>query len=110
MKIGAGRVRSDVAHLYSLKDHGHGVLSEPKIMARRARTPENEACELGVALISWGTCWKFWGQSWVTAVCDPEEECAKIDPAQRQTKIVISLILPKVGQCQLYPISDFKCR
>ena len=66
MKIGAGRVRSDVAHLYSLKDHGHGVLSEPKIMARRARTPENEACELGVALISWGTCWKFWGQSWVT--------------------------------------------
>ena len=50
MKIGAGRVRSDVAHLYSLKDHGHGVLSEPKIMARRARTPENEACELGVAL------------------------------------------------------------
>ena len=66
MKIGAGRVRSDVAHLYSLKDHGHGVLSEPKIMARRARTPENEACELGVALISWGTCWKSWGQSWVT--------------------------------------------
>ena len=56
--VGAGRVRSDVAHLYSLKDHGHGVLSEPKIMARRARTPENEACELGVALISWGTCWK----------------------------------------------------
>ena len=44
----------------------HGVLSEPKIMARRARTPENEACELGVALISWGTCWKSWGQSWVT--------------------------------------------
>ena len=52
MKIGARRVRSDVAHLYSLKDHGHGVRSEPKIMARRARTPENEACELGVALIS----------------------------------------------------------
>ena len=48
MKIGAGRVRSDVAHLYSLKDHGHGVLSEPKIMARRAHTPEN-GLELGAS-------------------------------------------------------------
>ena len=41
MKIGAGRAHCDIAHLNSDKDHGHGVLRTPNIIARRARTPEN---------------------------------------------------------------------